>query len=55
MSEMPHFTAAATPVAHEVHKRGLNLPTYFALTQADVREISQVVIELWASLRENAA
>ena len=51
MSEMPYFARAETPVAHEVSRRGINLPTYVGLSQADVTAISRVVREEWLALR----
>ena len=54
MSEMPFFTPADTPVAHEVHSRGINLPTYFDLSERNVQTICSAVLSAWSKAR-NAA
>jgi len=54
-SDMPYYQSAATPIAHKVYARGLNLPTYFELTRDDVREISAVVREVWRAMRGRVA
>lgn len=43
MSDMPYLDSADTPVAHQVAAQGLNLPTYLALTEADLDQICYVV------------
>lgn len=43
VSDMPMYERAATPVAHEISRRGLNLPSYFDLSQADVNVICETV------------
>ncbi len=43
MSDMPYLDDANTPVAHRVAAEGLNLPTYLALTEADLDRICNVV------------
>lgn len=45
MSDMPYLRPVDTPVTHEVYKKGLNLPTYFDLTEADVKYICDAVIK----------
>ena len=47
MSAMPYFEDADTPVAHEVFAKGINLPTYYDLTEEDVCEISRTVSSVW--------
>jgi perosamine synthetase len=47
MSDMPYLEQAPTPVAHDVAQRGLNLPTYFDLTETDVAAICAIVREEW--------
>jgi perosamine synthetase len=51
MSDMPYFERADTPVAHEMAQRGINLPTYVGLTEADVAAIGRVVREEWQALQ----
>lgn len=43
ISDMPMYARADTPVAHDVSVRGINLPSYYDLTQADVISISGTV------------
>jgi perosamine synthetase len=50
MSDMPYFTSAATPVAHTVYARGINLPTFFDLGEEDVCAITGVLKDVWAEL-----
>lgn len=45
MSDMPYFTRADTPVAHDISPRGIKLPTYVGLSRSDVATICQVVTE----------
>jgi perosamine synthetase len=42
ISDMPMFHAADTPIAHEVSRAGLNLPTYFDMTEHDVDRVCDV-------------
>jgi len=39
VSDMPMYSRANTPVAHEVHVTGINLPTFYDLQEADVEYI----------------
>jgi perosamine synthetase len=39
VSDLPMYERADTPVAHEISPKGLNLPSYFDLTRADVTYI----------------
>jgi perosamine synthetase len=43
MSDMPYFETADTPVAHEVTKIGINLPTFVGLTRDDVNYICSAI------------
>ena len=43
MSDMPYFQTANTPVAHEVTRIGLNLPTFVGLTRNDVDYICSAI------------
>ena len=36
VSDMPIYTSAKTPVTHAVYQRGINLPSYFDITKAQV-------------------
>jgi perosamine synthetase len=45
MSDMPYIGVAAnTPVTHSVYKKGINLPTFFDLTEDQVDLIAQAII-----------
>jgi perosamine synthetase len=50
MSDMPYFETAPTKVAHSVSAQGLNLPTFFDLTEGDVRDIATALKDAWAEL-----
>lgn len=52
MSDMPFFKQADTPVAHDVYQRGLNLPTYVGLTEADVKTICKILREEWIEIKK---
>jgi perosamine synthetase len=54
MSNMPYFQPADTPVAHEIYVKGINLPTYFDLTEPDVRTICSIVSSAWFEIRGGA-
>lgn len=41
VSALPMYAAADTPVAHRISPRGINLPSYTDLSEADVAEIGQ--------------
>lgn len=44
MSDMPYLKEQVnTPVTHEVYKRGINLPTYFDLTEEQVKFVCETV------------
>ncbi|NKB28876.1 MAG: aminotransferase class I/II-fold pyridoxal phosphate-dependent enzyme [Rhodobacteraceae bacterium] len=45
MSAMPFLPTADTPVAHAISGRGLNLPTYADLQDADIARICAIVTE----------
>jgi perosamine synthetase len=51
VSDMPMYSRAETPVAHEVAQRGINLPSYFELTQEDVALICGAVRRAVGELR----
>jgi len=46
MSDMPMYKSADTPVTHDVYQRGICLPTYFDLSDNDIRYICEVLVEL---------
>jgi perosamine synthetase len=53
ISDMPMYQAADTPIAHEVSRRGINLPTYTDLSETDVAEIGEAarrVLKTWRIL-----
>lgn len=39
VSDLPMYERAATPIAHDVSQKGLNLPSYFDLARADITYI----------------
>lgn len=43
VSDMPMYEPANTPVTHRVSPRGINLPSYFDLTERDVDEICEAL------------
>jgi perosamine synthetase len=44
MSDMPYLNEKVnTPVTHEVYKRGVNLPTYFDITEEQVKFVCEIV------------
>lgn len=45
MSDMPYLEKANTPVTHDVYKRGINLPTYFDLTEEQVSLVCNAVVK----------
>jgi perosamine synthetase len=51
VSDMPMYARAITPVAHAVSQRGINLPSYYDLTQDDVALICSVVHRVLGELR----
>jgi perosamine synthetase len=42
ISDMPMYDRATTPIAHDVSQRGINLPSYTDLSEADVEQICQL-------------
>lgn len=51
VSEMPMYTPAATPVAHQVSRRGINLPSYYDLTREDVSLICETLRRVLGDLK----
>jgi perosamine synthetase len=39
VSDMPMYESVNTPVCHKVYQRGLNLPSYFDITEAQVEQV----------------
>jgi perosamine synthetase len=46
VSDMPIYESAETPVTHKICQRGINLPSYFDLTEEQVKYICKTVKEL---------
>ena len=44
MSDMPYFDKVDTPVSHDVYQRGINLPTYFDLTDEEIDRVSHTLL-----------
>jgi len=51
VSDLPMFDAAPTPVAHDVSRRGINLPSYTDLSRTDVETISRIALTLLREMR----
>jgi perosamine synthetase len=43
VSDLPMYEPADTPIAHSISPRGLNLPSYFNLTRADISYICETL------------
>jgi perosamine synthetase len=52
VSELPMYERAITPIAHAASASGINLPTYFDLTKADVAVIARAVREAITQLAD---
>ena len=52
VSDLPMYDSADTPVAHRVAPTGINLPTYFTLTEQDVDEICREVLAALGKLSQ---
>ncbi|MBK5273616.1 MAG: DegT/DnrJ/EryC1/StrS family aminotransferase [Desulfuromonadales bacterium] len=46
VSDMPMYVDADTPVSHELHQRGINLPSYFDLDDASIEYICENIIAI---------
>lgn len=46
VSEMPMYERAVTPVAHDVSRRGINLPSYTDLSELDVNQICRSTLSI---------
>jgi perosamine synthetase len=46
ISDMPMYADAVTPVAHELHQRGINLPSYFDLDDASIGYICENIVSI---------
>jgi perosamine synthetase len=46
LSDMPIYGRTDTPVCHKVYQRGLNLPSYFDITKAQVEQVCNALKEL---------
>ncbi len=46
ISDMPMYESVNTPVCHKVYQRGLNLPSYFDITKAQVERVCNQLKEL---------
>jgi perosamine synthetase len=51
VSDMPMYKPADTPVSHDVSRRGMNLPCYTDLTEADVAEIGAATLKVLKSMK----
>jgi perosamine synthetase len=43
MSAMPYFKPADTPATHKVYQTGVNLPTFYEITEENIRHIGSVI------------
>jgi len=46
MSAMPYFETANNPVSYRMAQQGINLPTYFDLTEKDIQRVCENLTEL---------
>jgi perosamine synthetase len=46
MSMMPMYEKADNPITYSVFEKGINLPTYFDLSEDDVKYICEKIKEL---------
>jgi perosamine synthetase len=46
ISDMPMYQSTNTPITHNIYQRGINLPSYFDLTQKEVQSISQTLVKI---------
>lgn len=46
VSDMPMYADADTPVAHELHQRGMNLPSYYDLDDASIKYICENIVTI---------
>ncbi|MCX7747187.1 MAG: DegT/DnrJ/EryC1/StrS family aminotransferase [Clostridia bacterium] len=46
ISDMPMYKRANTPVVHKVYKRGINLPSYFDISESDIKYVCDKIISL---------
>ena len=50
VSDMPMFERANTPVVHQVYSTGINLPSYYDMTQDDVEYVCKQVQSTLSSM-----
>jgi len=48
ISEMPDYYKSenTSPITHKIHKKGINLPSYFDIKEQDVRYICKVIEDI---------
>lgn len=46
MSMMPMYSRADNPVSYDIYKKGINLPTFFDLTESQIKYVAEKVNEL---------
>ncbi len=51
ISDLPMYPATDTPAAHDVSRRGINLPSYTGLEEGDVVKIATVVTRILKDLK----
>ncbi len=53
MSDMPYIDneGVHTPVTHKVYQQGINLPTYYDLSEDDIRFVCQTLEEVFQGMR----
>ena len=51
MSDMPYIDnrGVTTPVTHEVYQMGINLPTYYALSEDDIKFVCQTLEDVFST------
>jgi perosamine synthetase len=45
MSDMPYLKKVNTPVTHSVYKKGISLPTYYDLTEEQVKKVCEAILK----------
>ena len=46
VSDMPMYERANTPVTHQIYASGINLPSYYDITQSDVAYVCEQVVDV---------
>jgi perosamine synthetase len=55
VSDMPMYSRANTPIAHEVYVKGMNLPSFYDLEEDEVQYICDMIVEILPNIRADRA